>query len=122
MRRPLDWIVVSILLLVLSANRMLTAQPPRLQAGEPDIQPMVSSSNATAPPSPFAWIEEDGSLVYLPVSERDPDRAAIAVDDLVLAGRDEDPTAAPPGTSTAHALYSWSSPLAAIEQVRAPFQ
>jgi hypothetical protein len=114
MRRPLDWIVVSILLLVLSANRVLTSGPPRLQAGEPDIQAMVAKADVAVPASPFAWIEEDGSLVYLPVPDaRDDDPAGTA---------HENPVAARQGTSASNALYTWSSPMAAIEQTRAPFQ
>ncbi|HUQ10700.1 MAG TPA: hypothetical protein VM146_10335 [Steroidobacteraceae bacterium] len=84
MRRPLHWIVVSISLLVLFADRMLTTQPP-----EPAAQM-----------SPFAWIREDGSEVYLPTS---PPRAPGLV------------TTSQHG-STTHAVYTWSSPVAADDE------
>jgi hypothetical protein len=106
MRRPLDWIVVSILLLVLSANRMLTAQPPALQPPQADRQAMVSNALAAEPANPFAWIQEDGSLVYLPAPEP---RVDTPVDDTRSA-------------STVNAVYTWSSPPALADETGRTFQ
>jgi|SRR5689334_1779465 len=105
MRRPLDWIVVSISLLVLFANRMLTAKPPELQVAVPDIEAVVSNAPAAEPASPFAWIQEDRSQVFLPAAT---------------------PRLAGPVTSqhnpALNALYTWSSPLVATDKASISFQ
>lgn len=68
MRRPLDW-VLSISMMVLVANHVLTDSDTARMASVP-----VTSVPVTAAPvvdtaleeSPFAWIREDGTQVYLP--------------------------------------------------------
>ena len=69
MRRPLDWIVVSISITVLFANRMLAPEPMELQAPGPQFQESAAEGPAIAQAdNPFAYIREDGSLQFLPVA------------------------------------------------------
>jgi hypothetical protein len=96
MRRPLDWIVVAISLTVLFANRMLTASAPEMLVRSPEIQAIVTDAAAAEPASPFAYIREDGSEIFLPV-----------------AGPRVAGPASPERSPTANALYTWSSPLIA---------
>lgn len=81
MRRPLDWIVVSISLMVLFANRMLTDSDPIPEASVPEE-------------SPFAYIREDGTQVFLPA-----------------AGHRSTSPARPVTASTTTAVYTWSQPM-----------
>jgi len=93
MRRPLDWIVVSISLMVLFANRMLTDSDPIPVATVPDLANVIEDETDSA--SPFAYIREDGSQVFLPdVGPR-----------LASQARPE------PATATS-AVYTWSLPMA----------
>jgi hypothetical protein len=84
--RLLDWTTVSIALLVLLANRLSTTSDPVLADQVPDA------------PSPFAYIREDGSLVYVPNSGSNsgPGEAAQALTDTVAA---------------TGAIYTWSLPM-----------
>jgi hypothetical protein len=102
MRRPLDWIAMSLLLLVLCANRILTDPPPALEASPPALGAMVSNAPAGVPSSPFAWIQEDGSLVYLPAPEAGVD---VSMEAMI-------------GSSTERAIYTWSAPALADETGR----
>lgn len=106
MRRPLDWIVVSILLLVLSASRVITSEPPALEAPQPGLQAMISNAPAPGPGNPFAWIQEDGSLVYLPAPEP---RVEVSMEAAHRA-------------STAPAIYTWSSAPALADETGRTFQ
>lgn len=106
MRRPLDWIVVSISILVLYANRLLAPQPIELQALGPKFQASVVASPATAQAdNPFAYIREDGSLQFLPVASPR------------VAGK-----AAKPRQATSPALYTWSSPLILVDKDTQSFE
>jgi hypothetical protein len=90
MRRPLDWIVVSISLMVLFANRMLTDSDPVPVASVPDLQ--VLADDLGEGESFFGYIREDGSQVFLPAAgQRGPARPASA--------------------STTNAIYTWSQPM-----------
>ena len=65
MRHPVDWMVVSIALLMLAVSQW---------RGSADL---TSAQAATAPMSgdersPFAYIREDGSEIYLPVNGSRP--------------------------------------------------
>lgn len=65
MRHPVDWMVVSIALLMLAVSQW---------RGSADL---TSAQSATAPMSgdersPFAYIREDGSEIYLPVNGSRP--------------------------------------------------
>lgn len=91
MRRPF-WMPVSICLGLLLAHQ---ARGPRA--------PMVETEPASAPPSPFAWIQEDGTEVYVSAQG-----SRIASPDVELVP-----------ASTTHALYTWSSPLNGEEAERA---
>jgi hypothetical protein len=107
MRRPLDWIVVSISITVLFANRMLAPQPMELQAPGPRFQESAAEGPAIAQAdNPFAYIREDGSLQFLPV-------AAPRV-----AGKAAKSRQATPST----ALYTWSSPLILVDKDTQSFQ
>lgn len=104
MRRPLDWIVVSISLMVLFANLMVTDSDRVAVASVPDLPVLTANANANAPESPFAYIREDGSQVYLPaVGPR-------------LAGP------ARPQASTTNAIYTWSLPMATPARETPSFQ
>lgn len=67
MRRPLNWIVVSISLMVLFANRMWAQRP----GDEPATQARQAVPGAAIPTAiadnPFAYVREDGTQEYLPV-------------------------------------------------------
>lgn len=91
MRRPLDWIVVVISLMVLFANRMVTDSDPNSVASVPDFEALAE--RAGQPASPFAYIREDGTEVFLPdIGPRS------AVDSRTPA-------------STISAVYTWSLPM-----------
>ena len=103
MRRPLDWIVVSISLMVLFANRMLTSSDPIPMASVPDFT--VSVEDMGQPESPFAYIREDGSQVFLPAAGSR------------LAG-----PARPELVSTTNAIYTWSLPMVTPARETTSFQ
>jgi hypothetical protein len=94
MRRPLDWIVVSISMMVLFANRMLAPKAPERPAParaarvEIPADPVVAQTE-----NPFAYIREDGSQIFLPATEPRWDGKTPKVQ------------------RTSTALYTWSSPL-----------
>jgi hypothetical protein len=96
MRRPLNWIVVSISLMVLFANRMWAPRPVEYVP----VATTASTASATAPASPFAYVREDGTQEYLPVPEHSFE--AIHAEqgfDAELKG----------------AVYTWSSPVIETE-------
>jgi len=102
MRRPLDWIVVSIALMVLAANLLLRHSDPIPVAAVRDFRLLADESGQ--PASPFAYIREDGTEVFLP---DDGTRTA-----------DESRTPA----STVSAVYTWSLPVATPARERPSFQ
>jgi hypothetical protein len=100
MRRPLNWIVVSISLLVLFANRMVADTVP------PASVPMAASAS----PGLFAYVQEDGTQLYLPASESPP-RPPLSFEFEnvhAVSGFDD------PGDPKA-AVYTWTSPLVITE-------
>lgn len=99
MRRPLDWVVVSISLMVLFANRLLTDSDPVPVAAVPDFEAAVP------PESPFAYIREDGSQIFLPAA----------------GSRLAAPARLQPA-STTHAVYTWTLPMATSAGDKASFQ
>ena len=102
MRRPLDWIVVSISLMVLFANRMLTDSDPIPVASVPDFPALAEA--AGQPASPFAYIREDGTEDFLPdVGPR------TAVESRAPA-------------STVSAVYTWSLPMVTPARETPSFQ
>jgi hypothetical protein len=113
MRRPLNWIVVSISLMVLFANRMWAQRPAdELASRARQIIPAAVSQGAWAD-SPFAYVREDGTQEYLPA----PDVPAVLAaprsrfeDVHARDGLDRwvagDPKAA---------VYTWSSPVTIAE-------
>jgi hypothetical protein len=96
MRRPLDWFVVSLSLLVLFANRMWAEQP---------AQPRTVSLAQAPRPTPFAYVREDGSELYLQASGSA--EAIPQAPDLDRPGATGDFDAA---------VYTWSSPVLAQER------
>jgi hypothetical protein len=82
--RRLDWIAVSICLALLLASRAMTPAAPETLA-----RPVLE----TPPSSPFAWIREDGTEIYLP---------STGPDDIATHP-------APETSTTSKALYTWSS-------------
>jgi hypothetical protein len=112
MRRPLDWFVVSISMMLLAANRMLASPPAESAAPTPELPVAASAISiplmvASAPgeaalvENPFAYIREDGSLQFLPAASSRP-MAAPRVSAKTLRSRPTTPSTA---------LYSWSTPL-----------
>jgi hypothetical protein len=96
MRRPLDWFVVSLSLLVLFANRMWAEQP-----AQPRSVPLAQAPR----PTPFAYVREDGSELYLQASGS-----------AVPAPRVPD-SRLPKSTGNFNAaVYTWSSPVLAQER------
>ena len=92
MRRPLDWLVVSISLMVLFGSRMSTDSDPSFVAPVPDF--VFSMENVGQNESPFAYIREDGSEVFLPAS-----------------GSRRVVTARPTNAATVTADWTWSLPM-----------
>lgn len=105
MRRPLNWIVVSISLMVLFANRLWAPRPVEQFVGKaPEIVPVASIA---APASPFAYVREDGTQEYLPLPP--PSFEQLHAEDGFdrwVDTQDTDPKAA---------VYTWSSPVIAAE-------
>jgi hypothetical protein len=89
MRRPLDWIVVSISLLVLFANLKLTASDPL---------PRTVTTDDTYD-SPFAYVRQDGSQLVVPADGSGPLRPAPP------------PRLTPGAPRSLDAVYTWSSPV-----------
>ncbi len=116
MRRPLDWIVVSISIMVLFANRMLAPKPLDLDAPVPEIRAEVSGTPAANPAvqtdNPFAYIREDGSLQFLPVA------APRVTTGPRVTGKAVKSRASTPST----ALYTWSSPSILVDKDAPSFQ
>lgn len=106
MRRPLNWIVVAISLLMLFANRMVADPIPAARA------PATSEM-----PGPFAYVQEDGTEIFLavPASTLLP-RSESAVlpplsfEDVHANSGFDDP--ADPKT----AVYTWTAPLVTAER------
>jgi hypothetical protein len=97
MRRPLDWITVSIASLALFAGhwRADADVPAGLRASEAP-HPALPTQEET---SPFAYIREDGSEVYLPLNGVAPRPASI--------GRE---------SSATQAVFTWSAQTAIPER------
>lgn len=104
MRRPLNWIVVAISLMTLFVNRMAT---------DP-VRPVTYSTDPSPSPGIFAYVQEDGTLLYLPGSEA-PAAPLILFEDAHAASGFDHAADMPRG-----AVYTWKSPLATAE--RAVFQ
>lgn len=109
MRRPLDWIVVSISLMVLAANRMLVTPDPAPMAQAPALRAEAIGTEPTAqvPASPFAYVRSDGSLLYVPAQGAgawlEPPSQSGLEDDHAGSGFHE-------ALNLETAVYSWSSP------------
>jgi hypothetical protein len=100
MRRPLNWLVVSISLLVLCASRMVADPAARAPV------PAVTSVS----PGLFAYVREDGTMLYLPGSEA-PELPLISFEDVHAASGFDHAADMPK-----RAVFTWSSPLAPAEQ------
>lgn len=108
MRRPLDWIVVSISLMVLAANHMLAGnRDAEAIARAPALRAEAISVDTAAPRSPFAYVQGDGSLLYVPAKGAgaylEPPSQTGLEDDHAGSGFHE-----PLNLETA--VYSWSTP------------
>lgn len=105
MRRPLDWIVVSISVMTIFANRMWAQKPDEPPASPPRV---ATTGNGAGNPADtlFAYIREDGSLQFLP--------AAPAIE----ARQPADTRS----VSLSTALYTWSSPSLLVERDLPDFQ
>ena len=104
MQRPLNWIVVAIALLMLFADRKVVAPGP---AADP---PTVASN----PESPFAYVQEDGTQIFLPVPEApsmpEPEAPpSLSFEEVHAASGFEDPA------DPRAAVYTWSSPVVTAE-------
>ena len=102
MANPWDWVVVSISLTVLFANRMY-AQPEMAPASLPATT--LASPAPTPVQSPFAYVREDGSQEFLPVAN-----------DPTFGGLESEHARQFEGISLATAdpkiaVYTWSSPV-----------
>ena len=98
MRRPLNWIVVAISLLMLFANRMVA---------DPVTAARAPATSAT--PGPFAYVQEDGTEIFLAV----PESAVLppeSFEDVHANSGFLDP--ADPKT----AVYTWTAPLVTAER------
>jgi hypothetical protein len=98
MRRPLNWLVVAISLLLLCASRMVANPAPDAHA------PAVTNAS----PGLFAYVQEDGTLLYLPGSETELPAVSFGE---VHAASGFDETSGMPEV----AVYTWTSPLATAE-------
>jgi hypothetical protein len=58
MRRPINWIVVSLSLLLLLVRHTLLEPAPGVSLAHASVMPEAS---------PFAYVREDGSLLHLPM-------------------------------------------------------
>jgi hypothetical protein len=109
MRRPLDWVVVSISLTVLYVNRMV-APPDMAPAVQPAQAALATPLPASLSDSPFAYVLEDGTQEFLPALNPRPqpqfEQAHVRQFETVTVA-----TADP-----RMAVYTWSSPVAASEQ------
>jgi hypothetical protein len=111
MRRPLDWLVVSISLMVLFANRMWAQRPvEELASKQRESIPVPAAPiAASAGPSPFAYVREDGTQEFLPTP---PVPAVLVIprstfeDVHAQEGLDRWATSDPKA-----AVYTWSSPV-----------
>ena len=99
MRRPLNWFVVCISLLVLFANRVLVT--PELPPPALAVMPAGVSG------SPFAYVREDGSQVAVLLARPDVDPPRSFEDLHALQFEAASPVSAEP----AAAVYTWSSPV-----------
>lgn len=102
MRRPLDWLVVSIALLVLVASRMHS--PPEAEFHSKVDTRTDSPSPAPAEESLFAYVHEDGTEEFLPVNGATPGEWEGA---HALQFTEVSAAAAHPRV----AVYTWSAPV-----------
>ena len=111
MRRPLNWLVVSISLMVFFANRMWGEGPMEQAATQPreSIPVLAAPIAASATPSPFAYVREDGTQEFVPT----PPAPAVLTsprssfeDVHAQDGLDRWTTSDPKA-----AVYTWSSPV-----------
>lgn len=104
MRRPLNWVVVSISLLVLFANRLYV---------KPEVAPASTAASLLAPaatvmPSPFAYVREDGSQQFLPL-------ATTASGELEARHARQFEGVSRTSADPRIAVYTWSTPVAGSE-------
>lgn len=135
MGRPLDWIVVSLSLLVLFANRMLVQPPAQpLSTTSETVNPAMApragtagvAANAAAgteADSPFAYIREDGSQVFLRndgTALPPAQRMAMVLEGDHASALDSWADNAPVRRNgeSRTAVYTWSSPISASPSSR----
>ena len=104
MRRPLNWVVVSISLLVLFANRMYA---------KPEVDPTSTRASLLAPPAapmptPFAYVREDGSQQFLP-------EVITAPGELEAGHARQFEGVSRAGADPRIAVYTWSTPVTGSE-------
>ncbi len=112
MRRPLNWLVVSISLMVLFANRIWAERPAEALAAQQRerIPVLAAPIAASAAPSPFAYVREDGTQEFVPTP---PAPSALVTprssfeDVHAQDGLDRWVTSDPKA-----AVFTWSSPVA----------
>jgi hypothetical protein len=111
MRRPLNWLVVSISLMVLFANQIWAERPvEQVVTQQRDSIPVLAAPiAASAAPSPFAYVREDGTQEFVPtppvpavlIAPRSSFEDAHARDGLDRWVQGDPRTA----------VYTWSSPV-----------
>ena len=100
MRRPLVWIAVSLALLPLFSSHRVVESDPVPAAAVPSKNLEAAQITGVYSPSPFAYVREDGSEVYLPPRGSTEGRRAVQFEDAAVAIPDP-----------AAAVYPWSSPM-----------
>jgi hypothetical protein len=127
-RRPLNWGLASFALLALPATYHPVGPQPLKPAGEvvvmvptvmPDIEVRGSAAvqhgaRATLGASPFAYVREDGSEVFLPVDEargQPPGSFEALHADSGFQLWQSEPAAQDGVADLETAVYTWSSPV-----------
>jgi hypothetical protein len=119
MSRPLNWVVVAISLLMLVVNQM--AAGPGTSATVPD-----ALAATPAPPGLFAFVQEDGTLTFLPVPdsavlpplsfEEVHARSGFGGDGFGGGGFDRSRLDAGDAEDPKVAVFTWTSPLVTAER------
>jgi hypothetical protein len=110
MRRPLNWVVIAISLLMLVVNQMAAGPGPS-----------AAVPTSPVPPGLFAYVQEDGTLTFLPVPESavlpplsfEEVHARSGFGDSGVGRRGLDDSDA---TDPKVAVFTWTSPLVTAER------
>lgn len=116
MRRPFDWLVICLSLLVLWANRVGLEPPSDRAAAMPQAR-VLPAPPLDQEPGPFAYIQEDGTQIFVPMTgsptTRSPMRKSASPRiqparqfERIHVGND---LAIPAVRAPASAVYTWST-------------